>query len=135
MDNYNNYDPNSGQANSQQPVNDYGTQQNGYTTPQQNNMYGGGQQYGYNMQMAPEEKKGQSIASLVLGICGFIAWIIPLFGYPVTIVGIVMGALGMKKGGKGMAIAGIICSSIALILTILNSVAGAMLALNGMSVY
>ena len=73
------------------------------------------------------EKKGQSIASLVLGICSFIAWIFPLFGYPVTIVGIVMGALGMKKGGKGMAIAGIVCSFIGFILTLLNSTAGVML--------
>lgn len=70
------------------------------------------QQFGYGAPAPMPEKKGQSIASLVLGICSFIAWIFPLFGYPVTIVGIVMGALGMKKGGKGMAIAGIVCSLI-----------------------
>lgn len=68
---------------------------NSYTT-------GGSQMpdYGYVPDQGPEQK-GMSIASLVLGICGFIAWCIPLFGYPVTIVGIILGALGMKKGGEG----------------------------------
>ncbi len=85
------------------------------------------QDFGYSS--APEpEKKGMSIASLVLGICGFIAWCIPLFGYPVTIVGIILGVIGMKKGGKGMAIAGIVCSAISLVLTVINSVAGVLLA-------
>ena len=84
------------------------------------------QDFGYSS--APEpEKKGMSIASLILGICGFIAWCIPLFGYPVTIVGIILGAIGMKKGGKGMAIAGIICSAIAFVLTLINSIAGVLM--------
>lgn len=147
MDNYNNYDPNSSQPNGQpadhsgqqtagnynygaQPQNGYGSQQmNNYGAQPQANGYG--QQYGYNMQMAPQERKGQSIASMVLGICGFIAWLIPLFGYPVTIVGLIMGISGIKKGGMGMAIAGIICSSICLLLTIGNSVLGAMMAMKG----
>lgn len=84
-------------------------------------------QFGY-APVPMEEKKGLSIASLVLGICGFIAWCIPLIGYPVTIVGIILGAVGMKKGGKGMAIAGIICSSICLVITIINSALGVMMA-------
>lgn len=91
-----------------------------------NNYTTGGSQmpdYGYVPEQGPEQK-GMSIASLVLGCCGFIAWCIPLFGYPVTIVGIILGAIGMKKGGRGMAIAGIICSSITLVLTLINSVAG-----------
>ena len=149
MDNYNNYDPNSGQPNGQQSAENfgqqttgnynYGTQQQDSYGSQQMNNYGAqpqangyGQQYGYNMQMAPQEHKGQSIASMVLGICGFIAWLLPLFGYPVTIVGLIMGISGIKKGGKGMAIAGIICSSICLLPTIGNSVLGAMLAVNNM---
>ena len=57
------------------------------------NNYNGGQNL-HNSPMTPPEKKGQSIASLVLGICSLIAWILPLFGYPVSIVGIVMGAMG-----------------------------------------
>lgn len=77
------------------------------------------------------EKKGMSIASLVLGIVGFLAWCIPLFGFPVTIVGLILGICGIKKGGKGMAIAGIVCCAITLILTIINSVLGAYLGATG----
>lgn len=84
----------------------------------------------YQNQPQPEQK-GMSIASMVLGICGFIAWCIPLFGYPVTIVGLILGILGKNKGGKGMAIAGIITSSITLLLTLVNSIIGAYLGATG----
>ena len=79
-------------------------------------------------QVPQEEEKGMSIASMVLGIVGFIAWCLPIAGYPVTIVGIVLGVKGMKKGGKGMAIAGIIMCTITLVLTLINSILGASLS-------
>ena len=66
-----------------------------------------------------------SITSLVLGICGIIF-------YP---VGLILGIIGIKKGGKGMAIAGIIMCSITLLLTIGNSVLGAMIALSAQQMY
>lgn len=72
-------------------------------------------------QVPQEEEKGMSIASMVLGIVGFIAWCLPIAGYPVTIVGIVLG-------GKGMAIAGIIMCTITLVLTLINSILGAFLS-------
>lgn len=75
-----------------------------------------------------EEEKGMSIASMVLGIVGFIAWCLPIAGYPVTIVGLILGIKGMKKGGRGMAIAGIIMCSITLLLTLINSVLGAVMS-------
>lgn len=81
---------------------------------------------------APEENKGKSIASMVLGIVGFIAWCLPIAGYPVTIVGIILGAKGLKEGGRGMAIAGIIMCSITLVLTIINSVLGALLQVSNL---
>lgn len=83
--------------------------------------------YGQTPAPVQEENKGFSIASMILGIVGFLAWCIPLFGYPVTIVGLVLGILGKKKGGKGMAIAGIVMCSITLILTLINSILGAVL--------
>ena len=76
-------------------------------------------------------KKGFSIASMVLGIVGFLAWCIPLFGYPVCVTGLVLGVLGLKKGGKGMAIAGIIMCVITLIFTLINSILGAYLGATG----
>ena len=85
-----------------------------------------------NYNAPQEEKKGLSIASLVLCCCGIIAWCLPLLGYPVTIAGIVLGCLGMKKGGKTLAIIGIILSVIFLIATIVNSVLGVMAAMSQM---
>lgn len=77
-----------------------------------------------------QENNGMSIASMVLGIIGFIAWCLPVAGFPVTIIGIVLGVIGMKKGGRGMAIAGIIMCSITLLLTLINSILGAAMAVS-----
>ena len=122
MSDVNNFNQGEQQNNgfNQQPTNEYGQQPaNDYSQ----------QSFGYTgAPVVQEEKKGMSIASLVLGICGFIAWCIPLIGYPVTILGIIFGAVGMKKGGKNLAIAGIICSAITLVFTLINSIAGAMMA-------
>ncbi|MCM1107130.1 MAG: DUF4190 domain-containing protein [Blautia sp.] len=113
MSDMNNYGTNDQQ--------NYGTQGGDYSQ----------QSYGYTGAPVQEEKKGLSIASLVLGICGFIAWCIPLIGYPVTIVGIICGVLGMKKGGRTMAIVGIVLSGITLFLTLGNSILGAYIAASG----
>lgn len=86
---------------------------------------------GFQQAPQPQQSKGFSIASLILGIFGFVAWCIPLFGYPVTITGLVLGIMGTKKGGKGMAIAGIIMCALTLVLTLINSLLGAYLGATG----
>jgi hypothetical protein len=63
---------------------------------------------------------GKAIASLVLGIVGIIAWIIPILGLPITIVGLVLGCKGRKSIRKKVAASGIILSIIGLVLSILN---------------
>lgn len=68
---------------------------------------------------------GNAIASLVLGIIGMIAWYIPLFGAPITIVGLVLGIKGMKSNSRGMAIAGVVLCIIGLVFTIINGAIGA----------
>lgn len=67
----------------------------------------------------PESSTG-AWASFILGIVASLGWIIPIIGLPVTIVGIVLGALNMKNyKAKGIAIAGFVinivflCASIA----------------------
>lgn len=40
---------------------------------------------------------GMAIASLILGIVGLVAWLIPLIGYPVNIIGLVLGIISNKK--------------------------------------
>ena len=82
-----------------------------------------------------EEKKGLSLTSMILGIAGFLAWCIPLVGFPVCITGLILGIIGIKKGGKGMAIAGIIMCSITLLLTLGNSILGAIIAASEQQMY
>lgn len=67
----------------------------------------------------PESSRG-AWASFILGIVASLGWLIPIIGLPVTIVGIVLGALNMKNyKAKGIAIAGFVvnivflCASIA----------------------
>ena len=78
-----------------------------------------------------EEKKGLSLTSMILGIVGFLAWCIPLLGFPVCITGLILGIIGIKKGGKGMAIAGIIMCAITLLLTLGNSILGVIIGMSG----
>lgn len=71
---------------------------------------------------------GLSIASFVLGLVGIVAWLLPLIGYPVTIVGIILGCVARKKNEKnGLSLAGIILSIITLIFTLMNSILGVIL--------
>ena len=72
-------------------------------------------------------KKDNSTTGLVLGLISIIAWIIPLIGFPVTICGIVFSAKSLNTPGRGKAIAGLVLSIAFLCLTIINSIAGAII--------
>lgn len=63
-----------------------------------------------------EEKKGLSIASLVLGIISLVLLCFWYISLPCAILALIFGIIGRKKGGKGMATAGIILSAIALVI-------------------
>lgn len=79
-----------------------------------------------NTTTAHEEKKGFSIASMILGIVSIVGYCIN--GYLVlicAILAIVFGVIGKKKGGKGMAKAGFILGIIALSIYVLIILLGA----------
>lgn len=85
-----------------------------------------------NSGSAPQNSaKGFAIASMVLGIVGFVAWCLPIVGFPVTITGLVLGIIAIRKGTKGMAVAGVVMCSITLVITLINSVAGAIMGALG----
>lgn len=65
-----------------------------------------------------EEKKGFSIASLILGIVSLVLFCFWYISLPCSIVAIVLGVIGRKKGGKGMGTAGIVLGAIALVLVV-----------------
>lgn len=81
--------------------------------------------------MEEEQGEGKAIASLVLGIVGVFAWLIPLIGFPVAIVGLILGIGVMKSSYRGMAIAGIVLNIIFLVLTIINSASGIYMGATG----
>ena len=71
-----------------------------------------------------------SLVGFILGLVSIAAWIIPLFGYPVTICGIIFSAKGLKSiNGKGKAIAGLILSITFLIASFINSIIGVIISL------
>lgn len=81
-----------------------------------------------NENNTPTTDNKNAVRGFILGIISIIAWIIPLFGYPVTICGIVFSAKGLNiKTNKGLAIAGLVLSIIFLIFTIVNSIIGAIM--------
>ena len=65
------------------------------------------------------DRRGFAIASLVLGVLSLCGSAIFWCGGLISVVGIVLGALGMNSKGKGMAIAGIVLSALGLILAII----------------
>ena len=70
-------------------------------------------------------RNGAATAGLVLGIIAVIAWIIPLFGAPISIVGLVQSVRGQKSLNKGKATAGLVLNIIGLVATIINATIGA----------
>jgi Domain of unknown function (DUF4190) len=101
----------------------YGQQQ-GYGQPQGYGPQPYGQQgYGQFGQGQPAGTNGMSIAALVCGICGF------LCGVP-AVLGIVFGFIALSRTGRtgqrgrGMAIAGIICGAVWLVLLVVLTASG-----------
>ena len=73
---------------------------------------------------------GMSIASLILGIIGLVAWILPLLGYPINIIGLILGIISNKKENNNFSKTGIILSAIGLGITAINSIAGVIMVLS-----
>lgn len=63
-----------------------------------------------------QEEKGFSIASMVLGIISVVLCCIYYISIPCAILALIFGIAGKSKGGKGMAITGIILGIITLAL-------------------
>ena len=81
-----------------------------------------------------EEKNsvGLSVAAMVLGICSLVLgccfWYVSI---PCAVVGVILGgvSLSKKKGGKGMAVAGVVTSIVGLVPAIIGiAMGGSLLA-------
>ena len=76
----------------------------------------------YVQQAPPSETNGLGVASLVLGLVSLATVWIPLVGLIAWItapLGLILGFMGMGKPvGRGVTIAGIVCSGIALVIAL-----------------
>lgn len=97
------------------------------TAPQQPYPQGYGQPYA---QQPPPPSNGLGVAALVLGILAILLAFIPILGfvaYPLAIVGIILGLVGLgrvRKGraSRGITVAGLIASVVGLVLVIVSTV-------------
>ncbi len=80
--------------------------------------------------MEESKRNSYAVTSMILGIIGLIAWIIPLIGGPVAITALILGILGLQSEKSGMAIGGIVMSIISLVLTAINAIIGAYLVMS-----
>ena len=60
------------------------------------------------------------IASILLGILGIFTWPLPYLGFPINVVGLVLGITGYRRSKGGMAVAGTILCTLGLVLTMVN---------------
>ena len=57
-----------------------------------------------------DKKATKAMVGFILGLVGIIAWVFPIIGVPVTILGIIFSALGINSQNRNKAIAGLILS-------------------------
>ncbi len=112
-------------------------QQPEYSQQNYNQQQGYGQQnyqnYQHNGPDYAQPSSGFGIASMVCGIIALITCCVWCACVPLAVVSIVLGILQIQKGNaKGMAIAGIVCSAIALILLLVLTVWGNYLQSSGL---
>lgn len=74
-------------------------------------------------------KKGLAIAGFVLGILNLCAWLLPVCGGPLALIGIILSALGLPSSQKTLAVIGLVLSLLGLLATIVNAAAGAVIGL------
>ncbi|MEG2377009.1 MAG: DUF4190 domain-containing protein [Clostridia bacterium] len=69
-------------------------------------------------------KSGMATASMVLGIISIVFGCCFYISLPIAIVGLVLGILSYKSNKSGMALAGIIMSSVAIVVTVIVIILG-----------
>jgi hypothetical protein len=118
----------------------YGQQSNQPPYPGSNPPPGSGQPYpsapppgsGYGGAPPSEQNNTLGLLGMIFGIAGIVfAFLCGLFGLPVPIAGIVLGALGMKRvsegraTNRGMALTGVITGAIGVVIAIVAVIIGA----------
>ncbi len=122
---YQNSQPQNNQYQNSQPQNNQYQNNQYQNNPYQNNSYQANQYRNSPYLPVQPQSNGMAIGALVCGIIGFLfsccLWYIAI---PLSIAGIVLGILVIKnkKGGKNMAIVGIVLSSITIVISIVMAI-------------
>ena len=82
-----------------------------------------------------EKSSKRALVGFILGLCSIVAWFIPLIGFPVTVLGIIFSTLGLNSNRKSLSITGIVLSVIFFVITLINSITGAIMMSNYYSNY
>ncbi len=99
------------------PVQQPYPQNQGYQNPYNPNLYA-------VPSVQPTQGGGIAVAGLVLGIVSIVFFWIPVFDVLLSIVGLVLSLLGRRSlSRRGMALAGLICSIIGLVLALIITIA------------
>lgn len=113
----------AGESAAWQANNQTQTEQGPVYTETYTNQYGDSS-VGYTAE--PEKKKmiGFAIASLVLGILAILCCCLGIWSWLLAIPGVILGIVAVVKkyAGKGCAIAGIICSALAIVLSLVMTI-------------
>lgn len=73
----------------------------------------------------PQPTNHLALAAAIVGGLSILAGLcLPICGFPLNIAGIVMGTMSFKPPNKTLALVGIICGAIGLVVTIANAAAG-----------
>lgn len=81
--------------------------------------------------VAVHDPRGKATASLVLGIVGLLAWLSPMLGTVIGIIGIVMGTMGRKSTARGRATAGLVLSILTVVASVGNFILSVYLMFSG----
>lgn len=89
---------------------------------------------GVRIQAAPLNSPipAQNNTSYYMGIVSLFAWLLPIVGLPVSIIGLYLGYKEKEKGNNSIR-NGILFSTIGLILSLINAILGGIMAVMSMS--
>ncbi len=68
-----------------------------------------------------------AIAALVIGVLNLGAWLLPLCGLPLSVVGLGLGVMGLRSSQRRLAMAGIALCALGLLLGLSNTILAAYL--------
>ena len=74
--------------------------------------------------MERKDRSNLATASMVIGIISLVAWLLPICGGPIAIIGLVLGIMAWNSAKHNKAVAGVVMSVLGIVATIINAAAG-----------